>query len=82
MPARASIAHQERACFSNTTAPNYGRPKEAAALLKVHVSTLWVWVKELDGFPQPFKAGTRVTLFDLNAINAWLQNRATGGAQQ
>ena len=66
----------------HTASPSYGRPKEAAARLGIHPSTLWVWVKEKKGFPQPFKVGTRITMFDLNAIDAWLQSCATGGAQQ
>lgn len=63
-------------------APNYVRAKEAAAHLKINPSTLWDWTKNRPEFPKPLKAGPGVTLFDLNAINAWLQNLATGGAQQ
>lgn len=44
----------------------YLRAKEAAKHLKIAKSTLWKWSKErgAEGFPQPIKAGERVTLFD------------------
>lgn len=64
------------------TPPNYVRAKQAAAHLKINPSTLWDWAKKRPDFPKPVKAGPGVTLFDLNAIDAWLQSCATGGAQQ
>ncbi|NML85607.1 MAG: AlpA family phage regulatory protein [Polaromonas sp.] len=39
-------------------------------------STLWQWTKSRHGFPQPLKAGEKVTLFDINAIDAFLKAQA------
>lgn len=55
--------------------PYYARPKEACQHLKISLSTLWHWCKTRPDFPKPIKAGQRVTLFDLNAIDAWLQSK-------
>ena len=55
--------------------PRYARIKEASAHFSISRSTLWHWCKTRDGFPKPIKAGQRVTLFDLNAIDAWLQSQ-------
>ena len=49
------------------------RPRQTAHYLKISLSTLWHWAKTREDFPRPVKAGPRVTLFDLNAIDAWLQ---------
>jgi hypothetical protein len=38
-----------------------------------------MWVKTWPGFPKPLKAGQRVTLFDLNAIEAFLISQAISG---
>jgi predicted DNA-binding transcriptional regulator AlpA len=57
------------------TVPHYARAKGAAAHFQIARSTLWLWAKTLEGFPQPIKAGCRVTLFDLNAIDAFIQSR-------
>lgn len=54
----------------------YARAKDAAAYFKIARSTLWLWVKTLEGFPRPIKAGQRVTLFDLNAIDAFIKSRS------
>ncbi len=58
-----------------TNQPRYARIKEASAHFRISRSTLWHWSKTKDGFPRPIKAGQRVTLFDLNAIEAWLQSQ-------
>ena len=55
--------------------PRLERPRPTADYLRISLSTLWHWSKTKDGFPRPIKAGQRVTLFDLNAIDAWLQNQ-------
>jgi predicted DNA-binding transcriptional regulator AlpA len=49
------------------------RAKGAAAYFNIAPSTLWLWVKTRDGFPQPLKAGEKVTLFDVAAIDAYLK---------
>ena len=51
------------------TQPQYERAKATAQHLKISVSTLWHWAKTRHDFPKPVKAGERVTLFDLAAIN-------------
>lgn len=56
--------------------PKYARAKAASAHFQVSRSTLWQWVKTRHGFPQPLKAGPKVTLFDLNAIEAYLKAQA------
>ena len=55
--------------------PQYARPKEVCQHLKIGRSTLWHWIKTQKGFPRPVKAGQRVTLLDINAINEWLEGR-------
>lgn len=57
------------------TQPQYERAKATAAYLKISVSTLWQWSKTRHDFPKPVKAGERVTLFDLAAINEWLRQQ-------
>lgn len=57
------------------TQPQYERPKATAHHLKISVSTLWHWAKTRHDFPKPVKAGERVTLFDLAAINKWLRQQ-------
>nr|WP_315464409.1 hypothetical protein [uncultured Rhodoferax sp.] len=56
--------------------PHYARAKVACAYFQIARSTLWQWVKSRQGFPQPLKAGEKVTLFDINAIDAFLKAQA------
>ena len=53
--------------------PSYARPKAACAHFQIARSTLWQWVRHRPGFPKPLKAGARVTLFDINAIDAFIK---------
>jgi predicted DNA-binding transcriptional regulator AlpA len=55
---------------------NYARAKRACEHFQIARSTLWQWSKTRDGFPKPLKAGERVTLFDINAIDAFLKAQA------
>ena len=55
---------------------NYARASGTCEHFKIARSTLWQWVKSRPGFPKPLKAGQRVTLFDLDAIDAFLQSNA------
>ena len=55
--------------------PHYERAKATAQHLKISVSTLWHWSKTRHDFPKPVKAGERVTLFDLAAINEYLRQQ-------
>ena len=56
--------------------PQYARAKAACAHFQIARSTLWQWTKSRLGFPQPLKAGEKVTLFDINAIDAFLKAQA------
>ena len=56
--------------------PHYARAKAAYAHFQIARSTLWQWTKSRRGFPQPLKAGEKVTLFDINAIDAFLKAQA------
>lgn len=56
--------------------PHYARAKAACAHFQIARSTLWQWTKSRHGFPQPLKAGEKVTLFDINAIDAFLKAQA------
>jgi predicted DNA-binding transcriptional regulator AlpA len=58
--------------------PRYARARVACAHFLIARSTLWQWTKSRKeaGFPQPLKAGEKVTLFDINAIDAFLKAQA------
>lgn len=56
--------------------PHYARAKAACAHFQIARSTLWQWIKTRKGFPQPLKAGPKVSLHDLNAIDAFLKSDA------
>lgn len=60
----------------STQKPHYARAKMACAHFQISRSTLWQWVKTRHGFPKPLKAGEKVTLFDINAIDAFLKAQA------
>jgi predicted DNA-binding transcriptional regulator AlpA len=53
--------------------PQYARAKTTCAHFGISRSTLWLWCKTRPGFPNPLKAGRRVTLFDINAIDAFIK---------
>jgi prophage regulatory protein len=53
------------------------RVKQAAALLGIGESTIWRWVKERPGFPQPFKIGSRVTVWRAADLVTWCNAQAT-----
>jgi predicted DNA-binding transcriptional regulator AlpA len=54
--------------------PQYARAKHAAAYFKISKATLWAWAKR-PGFPKPKKASARVTLFDLAAIDRFIESQ-------
>ena len=56
--------------------PNYARAKAACAHFQIARSTLWQWCRTREGFPQPLRAGPKVSLHDLNAIDAFLKSDA------
>ena len=55
--------------------PQYARARVAAKHFQIGKSTLWQWTSR-PGFPTPLKAGPKVTLFDINAIDAYLKAQA------
>lgn len=59
--------------------PVYARASSAAKHFQISRSTLWQWAKERadKGFPKPLKASSRVTLFDIAAIERYLQQQAS-----
>jgi predicted DNA-binding transcriptional regulator AlpA len=57
--------------------PQYARAKTACAHFQIARSTLWQWIRTRKGFPQPLKAGPKVSLHDLNAIDAYLKSDVT-----
>lgn len=57
----------------------YARAKKAAAHFQISVSSLWSWAKNRHNFPKPLRAGRRTTLFDIDAIDAFLKSE--GGNQ-
>ncbi len=61
--------------------PRYARAKGACIHFQIARSTLWLWVKARPGFPKPLKAGLKVTLFDLHAIEAFLRSDAAVGGK-
>lgn len=52
------------------------RPKDAASLLGVGVSTFWRWAKERPDFPKPRKLSSRCTIFDVQELIAWRDAQA------
>lgn len=61
--------------IGESPAPSYARARKAAAHFQIGKSTLWAWAANRPGFPQPVKAGPKTTLFDLNAIDAYLKQQ-------
>ena len=59
-----------------SSVPNrkYIRAQELAAMLAVHRSTLWRWVR--DGhFPRPVRLGPNTVAWDSTQLDAWLAGR-------
>jgi predicted DNA-binding transcriptional regulator AlpA len=56
--------------------PVYARASSASKHFQIGRATLWQWVRSRPNFPQPLKAGPRVTLFDLAAIERYLHTQA------
>lgn len=55
----------------NLSTTQSARPKDAATLLGVGVSTFWRWAKERPGFPKARKLSHRCTVFDVAELVAW-----------
>lgn len=54
--------------------------KSKAGLLPVSSSTVWRWVRE-GKFPEPFKLGERVTVWDATVVERFISERSMGVAQ-
>ncbi|KWT83710.1 MULTISPECIES: AlpA family phage regulatory protein [unclassified Variovorax] len=48
------------------------RAAKAAAHFDIAKSTLWHWAATRHDFPKPLRVGKRLTLFDLDAIEAYI----------
>lgn len=59
-----------------TVASTSARPKVAANLLGVGVSTFWRWAKERQDFPKARKLSSRCTVFDTQELLAWRDAQA------
>jgi prophage regulatory protein len=60
--------------------PRAARPKDAAEILGVGISTIWRWVKERHDFPKPRRLSSRCTVFDTGELVAW-RDAQNGGAK-
>jgi predicted DNA-binding transcriptional regulator AlpA len=56
--------------------PHFARVREVSKHFSVSRSTLWGWAKNRADFPKPFRASQRVTLWDINAITAFIKTDA------
>lgn len=73
--ASTSVSQQaSRAPIVNTF--QSARPKAAASLLGVGVSTFWRWAKEREDFPKARKLSSSCTVFDVQELMAWRDAQA------
>lgn len=56
------------------------RPKEAANLLGIGVSTFWRWTKERPDMPVGRKLSARVTVFERAKLLAWRDAQASANS--
>lgn len=52
------------------------RPKQAAKLIGISVSSLWRYARTQGDFPKPVKLSPRATIFFENELAEWLAGRA------
>lgn len=57
---------------TTTTAPRYVRPKEAAKYASMSLATFWRLTRENPDFPKLKRPSERITLIDLNELDAYL----------
>jgi len=50
------------------------RVKQVSEITGIAVSTIWKYVR-LNEFPKPFKLSMRVTVWDSNEVNEWINNQ-------
>ena len=53
------------------------RVKQVASRTGIAVSTIWKYVK-LNEFPQPYKLSMRVTVWNSDDVDAWIDAQLTG----
>lgn len=53
------------------------RPKAAAELLGIGIATLWRWAKEKPDFPPAIHLSPRCTVFQKDALIAWVDAQTT-----
>ena len=53
--------------------------KTKPGILPVSPATIWRWVRS-GKFPQPFKLGDSVTVWDADAVDTFIAQRAGGAA--
>ena len=70
-----AIMQNQNLAQATDTQPDYQRPAAVCERFKIARSTLWAWTKgrQQEGFPQPVKAGAKVTLFDCAAIERFIK---------
>lgn len=61
---------------ADTIQERFIRVKEVSEITSLSKSSVWSYVKELDGFPQPFKIGKNVTVWRLSEILKWMDSQA------
>lgn len=64
-----------QAAHGSAQKPQYARAKHAADYFKISKSTLWNWVHR-PSFPKPKRASEKVTLFDLTAIERFIETQS------
>ncbi|MBZ0106721.1 MAG: AlpA family phage regulatory protein [Sulfuricella denitrificans] len=57
--------------------PRYGRAADLATILACHPSAVWRKAAADPSFPQPLNLSRRHTVFDLNQLDAWLEQQAS-----
>lgn len=57
--------------------PAYMRVKAMAPHVGMGVSTLWKLAKYNPDFPKPIKAGSKVTLFNVAAVESFIERQAS-----
>lgn len=61
--------------MASTESRSY-RPKQAAELLGIGTATLWRWIKEKPGFPQPIHLSVRCSVIPGDELIAWRDAQA------
>ena len=51
------------------------RDKDLASMLSVSRSTVWRWAKENPLFPKPKKLSTGVTVWNLQEVDNWINQK-------